>query len=257
VSTLSARDLAIGYGAPLARGIALDLTQGSVTCLLGPNGAGKTTLFRTLLGFIPALSGAIHVAGEDIATVPRARLARHLAYVPQAQPGGFAYTVLDLVVMGRTSHIGAFGTPARTDLDRAIVALETLGIADLATRDITRISGGQRQLALIARALAQEARIIVMDEPTASLDLGNRLLVLAQIRRLAAEGLAVLMSTHEPEQVFEVASQVATLDQNGHFETGTPGSLLTSARLSRLYGLALEVERTTSGRIVVSRGLAE
>ena len=135
-------------------------------------------------------------------------------------------------------------------------ALEALGIAGLAERDATRISGGQRQLALVARALAQRARIVVMDEPTASLDLGNRLLILATIRRLAEEGLAVLLSTHEPEQAFAVADQVAVLGRCNRFETGPPAGILTSDRLSELYGTRLAVERTPSGRYVVSPGPA-
>jgi iron complex transport system ATP-binding protein len=222
-----------------------------VICLLGPNGVGKTTLFKTLLGLIPPLSGTIAVDGRVISALDRQTIARHIAYVPQALMPEFSYTVIDLVVMGRTAHLGAFGGPKRADLEAAMAALEQLGIAALAERDSTQISGGQRQLALIARALAQQTRIVVMDEPTASLDLGNRIRVLDAIRRLARSGIAVVLSTHEPEHAFVVADTVALLGRD-RFATGPATAVLTSEALSQLYGTALQVEQTPSGRHVVS-----
>jgi len=194
----------------------------------------------------------VRVGGEALERLRPAAVARRVAYVPQAYPGDFAYSVLDLVVMGRTAALGAFATPNKADLDIAMRALDTLGIAGLAPRDSTRISGGQRQLALIARALAQQAGVVVMDEPTASLDLGNRLRVLDRVRALAADGLAVLVSTHEPEHAFAVADRVAVLEPGGRFEAGPVDAVLTPERLTRLYGVALTVERTPTGRRVVS-----
>jgi iron complex transport system ATP-binding protein len=251
MTLLSAHDLSIGYGPTLvAGGLDLAVEAGSVTCLLGPNGIGKTTLFKTLLGLIPPLSGTIKVGDNDLAGIDRQTVARQIAYVPQAQVAEFSYTVLDLVVMGRTAYLGPFGAPQPADNDVAMAALDTLGIASLATRDSTRISGGQRQLVLIARALAQQSRIIMMDEPTASLDLGNRILVLNTIRELARSGLAIVLSTHEPEHAFVVADQVAILGKN-RFAVGPVNEVITSDELSLLYGVALKVERTPSGRFVV------
>jgi iron complex transport system ATP-binding protein len=253
MTVLAARGLSIGYGPTVvAAGIDLSLDAGSVTCLLGPNGVGKTTLFKTLLGLITALAGQIRAGERDLSQLSREAIARHIAYVPQAYSGDFAYTVLDLVVMGRTAYLGAFGTPAKADIEIAMQALESLGIAGLAQRDATHVSGGQRQLALIARALAQRARVVVMDEPTASLDLANRLLVLDKIRALAADGLAVVVSTHEPEQAFAIANRVAILGPQSRFETGPVETILTSRQLSELYGVGLMVEETPSGRRVVS-----
>jgi iron complex transport system ATP-binding protein len=251
MTSLEARGLSIGYGqTEIAGGLDLTVLAGSVTCLLGPNGIGKTTLFKTLLGLIPPLAGAVEIDGSDLSRLDRQAIARQIAYVPQAQIAEFPYTVLDLVVMGRTAHLSAFGSPRAVDYAAATAALEQLGIASLAERDSMRISGGQRQLALIARALAQQARVILMDEPTASLDLGNRILVLDTIRRLARSGLAVVLSTHEPEHAFVVADRVAILGRD-RFATGPVEAVMTSQELSQLYGVALHVERTPSGRLVV------
>ena len=249
---LEARALTIGYGTvAVAGGIDLALSAGTVTCLLGPNGVGKTTLFKTLLGLIAPLAGSIDVGGESLAGLSRMAVARQVGYVPQASPLDFTYTVLDLVVMGRTASLGPFSQPRQADYDIAEAALDALGIAPLAERDSTRISGGQRQLVLLARALAQEAQVLVMDEPTASLDLANRILVLDKVRALAGDGRAVLVSTHEPEHAFAIADRVALLGAGDYFETGPVAEMLTADRLTRLYGIKLEVERTPSGRYVV------
>ncbi|MFC5386951.1 ABC transporter ATP-binding protein [Aquamicrobium segne] len=253
MSVLAARDLVIGYGSTMiADRLAFDLSAGTVTCLLGPNGVGKTTLFKTLLGLLPKLAGSIRVGDAELASLSRPMLARHLAYVPQSYSADFAYTVLDLVVMGRTAHLGIFSTPTQPDVNIALEMLDRLGIAALAHHDARQLSGGQRQLVLIARALAQQAKIIVMDEPTASLDLANRIQVLRKVRALADDGLSILLSTHEPEQAFAIADQVLALGPDKQLETGPVDEVLTPERLSHLYGVALTVEKTPSGRHVVT-----
>jgi len=201
VMRLEARDLAFGYpGHPVGRGVTLAFAAGEVVCLLGPNGGGKTTFFKTVLGLLPAQGGAVYVDGADLATLPRAAVARRLSYVPQAHAGYFPFTVRDVVLMGRTAHLGVFAAPSRHDRAVADEAIARMGLDALAQSEYTRISGGERQLALIARALAQEGRIVVMDEPTASLDFGNQVRVLEQVRALAAGGIGVVMSTHDPDQ---------------------------------------------------------
>ena len=221
---LEARGLGFGYGAKaVGRGVDLEVRPREVLCLLGPNGSGKTTLFKTMLG-PAAAAGRRGAARRRPARRPCARraIARRVAYVPQAHSAHFPFSVLDMVVMGRTAHLGLFASPTAEDRRKAAAALATLGIDDLAEAEYTRISGGQRQLALIARSLAQEAPAIVMDEPTASLDFGNQVLVLAEIRRLAASGLAIVLSTHDPDHAFSVGHRVALLDERPAAGAGRP-----------------------------------
>ena len=244
-----AHALSIGYGGRIvASGIDVAVDQGEVLCLLGPNGAGKTTLFKTLLGLIPAKAGEVRLGGRPIEDLSRSEMARGVAYVPQAQVMDFAYSVLDLVLMGRTAHLGPFAAPRAIDRERARAALADLGILDLAHADANRISGGQRQLALVARALAQDAPFIVMDEPTASLDLGNRLLVLDRVRRLREQGYGVVFSTHDPEQAHELATRVAVIADGRLAAHGSPAEILTGDMLSRVYGVHVSIEHTPSGR---------
>jgi iron complex transport system ATP-binding protein len=248
---LEARDLAIGYRDHLVgRDIALALEPGEVLCLLGPNGAGKTTLFRTLLGLQPPLGGAVLIDGMPLAALAPADIALRLAYVPQAHVTEFSYSVLDVVLMGRTARLRAFASPGAADERVAHEKLAGLGIGELASHDYTRISGGQRQLALIARALAQEAPILVLDEPTASLDFGNQALVLARIRDLAIQGFGIVLSTHDPDHALLVATRVAIIADGGLRAIGAPADVITAEMLSAIYRTEVLVEETPSGRRV-------
>jgi iron complex transport system ATP-binding protein len=248
---LVAQDLSIGYRNHLVGSdIALSLEAGEVLCLLGPNGAGKTTLFRTLLGLQRALAGRVLLDDRVIERMRPVEIARHMAYVPQAHATEFSYTVLDVVLMGRTARLKPFASPGAADEKIAHEKLGVLGIADLAEQDYTRISGGQRQLALIARALAQEAPILVMDEPTASLDFGNQAMVLGRIRDLAAEGYGIVLSTHDPDHALLVATRVAVIAEGGLRAVGVPQDVVTAEMLSSIYRTEVIVEDTPSGRRV-------
>jgi len=252
---LAARDLDIGYrGHVVGRGISLELGTGEVLCLLGPNGAGKTTLFRTLLGLLKPLSGRVLVGDTGIDRLKPVEIAKRMAYVPQANVTEFSYRVLDVVLMGRTARLKTFATPGPADERIAHAKLADLGIADLAEADFTRISGGQRQLTLVARALAQEAPILVMDEPTASLDFGNQMMVLARVQALAAQGYGVVLSTHDPDHALLVASRVAIIADGGLRAIGTPAEVVTAETLSAIYRTEVRIEETPSGRRVCIPG---
>ncbi|MEZ5935689.1 MAG: ABC transporter ATP-binding protein [Alphaproteobacteria bacterium] len=257
MSVLAAKALGFGYPRfPVGRGVDLEVRTGEVHCLLGPNGSGKTTLFKTLLGLLPAQAGTITLDGEDLRSLPRGHVAKKLAYVPQAHAATFPYSVLDMVLMARTAHRGLFSSPTTTDRDRAMAALEQLGIEALAERDYTRISGGQRQLVLIARALAQDASLIIMDEPTASLDFGNQVRVLAEVRTLKSAGLGIVLSTHNPDHAFASADRVQLLADGAIQAAGPPAEVLSGEALSSVYGVPIDVETLEGGgHVCVARSL--
>ncbi|MCW5575597.1 MAG: ABC transporter ATP-binding protein [Burkholderiales bacterium] len=248
--TLAAENLAFGYrGRRVGSDISLELAGGEVLCLLGPNGSGKTTLFKTLLGLLPPQAGRVLLDGRDAALLSHEEIARQVSYVPQAHSAFFPYTVREVVLMGRTAHLGVFASPTPGDRALALDALERMGIAPLGDAVYTRISGGERQLALIARALVQEARIVVMDEPTANLDFGNRVRVLERVRALAADGISVLLSTHDPDHAFLCADRVALLERGCLLGLGRPGEQMTADALQRLYGIPVSLAeiRTPEG----------
>jgi iron complex transport system ATP-binding protein len=247
--SLSARGLAYGYPArTIGRDIALDLAAGEVLALLGPNGHGKTTLLKTLLGLLPAQGGTLTLDGRPLASLSLGERARLIGYVPQAHAGTFAFSVFEVVLMGRSAHGGVFGKPSLRDREVAKAMIARLGIAALAQRSYTQISGGERQLVLIARALAQEPRFVILDEPTASLDFGNQGKVMAEIGRLAVEGLGVLFTTHDPNQALRHADRAMLLRDGEAIATGETRALLTPERLRALYGVEIETIRDADGR---------
>jgi iron complex transport system ATP-binding protein len=240
--SLAAHALDYGYGTrAIGRGLDVTLEAGEVLCVLGPNGAGKTTLFRTLLGLLPALSGRVTAGGHDLHSLSRAQIAREVAYVPQASASYFDFSLAEMVEMGRTAHLGTFARPGKRDRDLARAALDRMGISALADRPVSAVSGGERQLALIARALATEARSIVMDEPTANLDFGNQSRVLSEIARLKSAGIAVLLCTHDPDHALQVADRALLLRNGQPLALGPANSVLTGENLSALYGLGVVV----------------
>lgn len=239
---LEARHLDFGYrGHRVGNDVSLALKAGEVLCLLGPNGSGKTTLFKTLLGLLPAQGGAVMMDDVDLKTRARDEVARLVSYVPQAHAAFFPFTVREVVLMGRTAHLGVFSSPSRRDREVAQTVIERMRLAHLADSVYTRISGGERQLTLIARALAQEARVVVMDEPTANLDFGNQVRVLEHIQALAEAGMGVLLSTHDPDQAFECADRVAMLHEGRLAHLGAPDEVITSASLKQIYGVDVVV----------------
>lgn len=234
-------NISCGYkGEPVLSDVSLSIGAGEALCLLGPNGVGKTTLFRTMLGFLKPLSGRVLLDGEDIAHWSPRKLARHIGYVPQSHTPPFAYPVIDVVTIGRLSRLGAMSSPSRVDVAFAYECLERLGVAHLANELYTQISGGERQMVLIARAMAQEPQLLVMDEPTASLDYGNQVKVLRQIASLVHDGISVVMTTHFPDHAFLCATKVGLITRSW-VRIGAPDEVVTERALRETYGVDVRI----------------
>lgn len=253
-AALRARGLRYAWrGRTVLDGVDLRIGTGEVVSLLGANGAGKSTLLRLLLGLLRPAAGDVLLDGAPIASMPRRLLARRLAYVPQVHVSPFPYPVRDIVLLGRLPHAGLGGLSGRigpADRQAADEALARLGIEHLAERPYTEISGGERQLALIARALAQGARLLVMDEPTGGLDYGNQLRLLDLLRTLAADGFGVLKTTHHPDHVLHGSHRVAILREGRILADGAPAEILTRPLMRSLYDVDVEPHRLADGRLV-------
>ncbi len=235
---LSARDLRFCRGRrEILAGVDLDLGPGEVVSLLGANGAGKTTLLRLLLGFERPAGGSILLDGRPLATWRRRDLARHLAYVPQAHAAPFPYPVEDVVGLGQLAARGLLRAPGTADRAAVTATLSRLGIARLAKRPYTEISGGERQLVLIARALVQQARLLILDEPLAGLDFGNQIRLLDRLAHLAAEDIGILLTTHHPDLAAARSTRVAVLAGGRITDDGAPAAVVTEETIRRLYGV--------------------
>jgi iron complex transport system ATP-binding protein len=233
--------LTIGYpDRTVGSGLDVGLETGEVLALLGPNGSGKTTLLKTLLGLLRPKAGDVALGGRTLSRYSIRERARTIAYVPQVHIGTFAFTVETVVLMGRTAHGNLFSRPTALDRTVAYTALERFGIGRLAQRPYTEISGGERQLVLLARALAQEPQFIVLDEPTASLDFGNQGKVIAEIRALAASGHGVLFTTHDPNHAMRAADRAYLLRDGTRIAEGPVNSVLNRERLEELYHAPVE-----------------
>jgi len=238
---LEGRTLTIGYsGHVVGRGLDVALETGEVLALLGPNGGGKTTLLKTLLGLIKPHGGEVRLDGKPLGGIAVGERARMVAYVPQVHIGTFAFTVETVVLMGRTAHGNLFSRPSAHDRAVAMAALERFGIAPLKDRPYTQISGGERQLVLLARALAQEPQFVVLDEPTASLDFGNQGKVMGEIRSLAASGHGVLFTTHDPNHALRAADRAYLLREGRRLAEGPVASVLNREQLEALYRAPVE-----------------
>ncbi|MDH3023645.1 ABC transporter ATP-binding protein [Gordonia alkanivorans] len=198
--------------------------DGGITSILGPNGQGKTTLLRCIAGLTRLSEGTVT---HDAA----------IGYVPQASASNFAYSVFDMVLMGRAKKVSAFATPSRADAARTREILERVGIAELATRSFAELSGGQRQLVLIARALVSDCNFLILDEPVSALDLRNQARVLELLRNLATEGMGILLTTHNPDHVLHLGGRAVVMRSVDDIRVGSVPELVTDDVLSELYGI--------------------
>jgi len=244
--SLEIRNLAFGYGKePVFEGVSMKVERGEIVCLLGPNGAGKTTLFKTILGLYKARQGQVLVNGKDVSNSSRRELAKIMGYVPQNHVPPFPYSVMDVVLMGRTAHINNYAVPSEFDYQIAREAMAKVNISYLEGKNYTEISGGERQLVLIARALAQQPQILIMDEPTSNLDYGNQIRLLSQIKNLADQGLSIIMSTHYPDHALYCATKAIMLKNGRIFCSGPANEVITEENLSQIYGIKVKITDAT------------
>jgi iron complex transport system ATP-binding protein len=245
---LQTRGLTVGYGRwPVVSGISVTMEAGALWAVLGPNGSGKSTLLRTILGLLPPLAGEASVFGTPLPRWERRALSRRVAWVPQTLEGDGGFTGLELVLMGRAPHLGGWGLPRPKDIAVARSALVELGIAHLAGRVVSRLSGGERRLLLVARALAQEPELLLLDEPTAFLDLQHQAQVLERVRARVRTGLAAVAVLHDPNLAAAFADAVLLLRDGRVLGQGPAADLLEAERLGTLYGLGLSEARTDTG----------
>ncbi|MCB8818556.1 ABC transporter ATP-binding protein [Desulfosporosinus shakirovi] len=253
-------NLSFSYGDRLILdGISFVAKDKELLSILGPNGTGKSTLFRCILGLLSKYKGQALLNGMDIRDFRIQEMAQVIAYIPQSHYPSFNYSVFDMVLMGTTVQVSTISSPGIKQRKLAESALERLGIPHLKQRGYTQISGGERQLVLMARALVQEAKILILDEPTANLDFGNQIRVLTQIKSLAKEGYTIIQSTHNPDQTFLFSDRVMAMKDGKVLALGTPSDVLTPELIQQLYGIEVELQSLyeDKARVCIPKSIIE
>jgi iron complex transport system ATP-binding protein len=257
-AAIAFEDVAVALGGrPVLADVSLAVAPGEVVGIAGRNGAGKTTLFRVASRVIAADAGRVLVDGAPIASLARRELARRLAVVPQDVAVSFPFTAGEVVLMGRAPHLGGLGFESEADVAIAGAAMEELGIEPLADRPVTELSGGERQLVLVARALAQQPRVLLLDEPTSHLDLRHRTAVALRVRRFADAGGSALVVSHDLTLAARTCDRIALLDRGALRACGTPVEVLTEPELRCVFDVDAQVLAASDGQpVVVPRGVA-
>lgn len=233
------------------KSVSFQAEYGEFLSVLGPNGVGKSTLFRCMLGLLSPTSGQTLINGRDISEMTAGELSKNIAYIPQSHSPAFNYSVLDIVLMGTTAQLGKFSSPGQEQKNLALEVLEKLNISDLQNRGYRAISGGERQLVLIARAMAQQAKILIMDEPSSSLDFGNRIRVMNTVKSLTKHGYCVIQSTHDPNQAYQYSDKILAMYNGEVLACGKPETTICDSIMSKLYGVDIEVCSLQDDRVRV------
>lgn len=224
--------------------INLEVKQGDSVCILGANGCGKTTLFNCIAGNFPLTKGTVYIDEKPISEHSITTLAKTIGIVYQEHSVSFPYTSLEVVRMGRTPYLGMFQTPGQKDTEMAYSIMEEMGIAHLAEKPYSRISGGQRQLVLIARTLCQSPKAILFDEPTSHLDFKNQALVMKTLRNLSAKGMTIIMTSHSPAHAWQVSNKTVLMGKGGIIAQGSPVEVMTNENLERTYDVKVKIHRS-------------
>lgn len=248
--TLQVNDLYFSFKSnKVLNGISFQASEGSLLCVLGRNGAGKSTLFRCILGLLKGWRGEILIDGVDANKLSPVQLAGKISYIPQNHSTAFSYSVLDMVLMGTTARLKRFENPGKRERKLAEASLDLVNIRHLRDRNFQGISGGEQQLVLIARALAQETRVIIMDEPCSNLDYGNQIKVMKAVKDLAKQGYLIIQSTHNPEHVFLFADEVMVILDGIIGAMGRADEILSEELLREIYGIHVNLHEITERRL--------
>lgn len=223
--------------APIFKNINFSVDSGEILAILGPNGAGKTTLLRCITGMLKWTGGESLLDNEPIRSMSAKKLWSRMAYVPQAKAAASAYTAFETVLLGRSGSLNAFATPGRSDIQKAEEVMDQLGIRHLAEKKCSAISGGELQMVLIARALASEPQVLILDEPESNLDFKNQLIVLDAMTKLAGEGMTCIFNTHYPAHALQRSGKALILSRGGACEFGPTSKVVTEDTIRRTFGV--------------------
>lgn len=236
---------------PIFENINFEVNEGEILAILGPNGAGKTTMLRCITGMLKWKSGKSLLDGEDIATMQSRKLWSKMAYVPQAKNVASAYTALEMVLLGRSSHLNIFESPKVSDVKKAMEVLGFLGISHLAEKKCSEVSGGELQMILIAKALVAEPKVLILDEPESNLDFKNQLSVLEAMTNLAKQGMTCVFNTHYPAHALQRAQKSLMLLKDGSYVVGETASVVTEENIQKAFGVEAIVSQVeVSGNVV-------
>jgi len=233
------------------RTLSLEVQKGDITAILGPNGIGKTTLLHLILGWIKADKGTIYLDGKKLEEYSRREMGRLIGLVPQDEHITFEYSLLEYVLLGRTPHLHSLESPGKKDYEAALAALKKVGLEKIADRPVTHLSGGEKQLVLVARSLAQEPKILLLDEPMSNLDLANKIRLIEVLNSLKNEGVTILYTSHEPEVAAAISNYLILMGSDNNIEHGTADKILTGESLSRIYGVPVKVADYNGKKIVL------